>query len=552
MPNTLNSLSTYTSRMRVTSDGRPHAKDLHDLLAAFIIQRPLTDHRVFFRSYPGSFTTEEAIETLSHLQFTHLFRMPDPHNVSRQVSTKTTTTFSMTRDMAKFLCQLFLSACLIDNAADPLNRLIQNKAIWVLTCKGKCMFIRVVVLDRQNDKEDTLAFTRTSIFAAFQHMVQDIPCDVLLTDEVNVALHYRKHPLGIDNQQMKTYEHAFYGSQCVDWLCESTTVIHRREAEMVASEFILCGWIKPTTDKDTSANDMLFKTTRHAIYYVTERGCQCLGWDAPVLTKETAPLSSMGVDTGGMSTLPAHAHAHAHAHALATFNSFNSSKRMRTPSGSSSDSGYTTILPAAEIPPVRVPSPMGRILSPMDSDTPTASNYTRLQHILNDPLLRLCLREFMKANFCEENICFWFDYYRLHKKWYAEPHLRRLLWNTQCYKMYITYLSPCAPSEVNINHVLRQEIVHYASLYFVKPVESTAAHAPFSAMGSTLQPVGDASKMAVHTVTDACLQELLDMYSSVSEHVCRTMAQDTLPKFVQTTQYREMTSKEEEGSQTSE
>ncbi|OAD69215.1 hypothetical protein PHYBLDRAFT_39715 [Phycomyces blakesleeanus NRRL 1555(-)] len=501
MPNTLRSLSTYTTMMRVTSAGRPHCKDLHDILAAFIIQMPLSDHRTLFRTYPFSFTTEEAVEILGHLQFTHVHRGPDPLDPTRHVSTRTTTTFSMTSGMAKTLCQQFLQARLIENASDPSNRLIRDKAIWCPTPKGKCMIqdfsiraqisidhltacldklktISVVTLDRQNNRDNTLAFSRPSVSLAFQLMTQYVPCDVLLTDEVN----------GVDTRIAKNTQYTFYGSQCIDWLCEYTTVVNREEAEMIGSEFILCGWIKCLTDKPPGGNDIIFRSSRNAIYHITDRGCQCLGWN-----------------------------------------------------------GYTTTITPGSPQSFDI-IPLARPLSisygnPTDNDLKLkASYYSRLQNILDDALLRMYFREFMKSNFCEENLCFWVDYNRVEKKWISAADsivVRRQVWANDCFQMYMTYLSPCAPSEVNIDHMLRQDIIRYATAYFINQAGMAGTHAPFS---TALHPISFLTNTnnTNNRLPEECLQELIEMLRCVNEHVCRTMAQDTVPKFVQTQKYQEI------------
>lgn len=114
-------------------------QDMFDLYAALLIQLPLTDHRSLFRTYPSSFTTDEAVKCLADLKFTHIVRTPDPSDPTRQLATRTTTTFSMTPPMAKALGQHLLNARLIENAADPQNRTMKDKGIWQPTPKGKFM-----------------------------------------------------------------------------------------------------------------------------------------------------------------------------------------------------------------------------------------------------------------------------------------------------------------------------------------------------------------------------------------------------------------------------
>src|SRR5581483_4362009 len=93
-------------------------------------------HRNLFRSYPNSFTTEEAIANLGSLKFTQSHRTPDPKDPTRIITTTTTTTFSMTKDMAKSVCQTFMDAKLFENLADSGSRSFKDKNVYGLTPKG--------------------------------------------------------------------------------------------------------------------------------------------------------------------------------------------------------------------------------------------------------------------------------------------------------------------------------------------------------------------------------------------------------------------------------
>jgi len=55
---------------------------------------------------------------------------------ARVIMTTTTTTFSMTHDMAKAMSQHFMDAHLIENAADPSSNLFKDRGVYQLTPKG--------------------------------------------------------------------------------------------------------------------------------------------------------------------------------------------------------------------------------------------------------------------------------------------------------------------------------------------------------------------------------------------------------------------------------
>lgn len=131
---------------------------------------------------------------LGDLKFTHTTKSPDPTDVKKSVVTTTTTTFSMTREMAKTLCQHFLEAHLIENAVDPNKRSsFKDKGIWQVTPKGLCILedfcsrtivdiahlraplsrilpIKVIMLERYPD-DDQMSLSRRNIVILFKIMM---------------------------------------------------------------------------------------------------------------------------------------------------------------------------------------------------------------------------------------------------------------------------------------------------------------------------------------------------------------------------------------------
>lgn len=89
-----------------------------------------------FRTYPNTFTTDDACANLASLRFSQSNRHPDPNDPSRIVTTTTTTTFSMGRDIAKGICQHFLDARLVENAVDRDATIFKDRGIYSLTPKG--------------------------------------------------------------------------------------------------------------------------------------------------------------------------------------------------------------------------------------------------------------------------------------------------------------------------------------------------------------------------------------------------------------------------------
>src|SRR5215470_16901638 len=91
-------------------------QDFKDLFATLVVSLlPLSAHRVRLTKIEHTFTSEEAINNLGSLKFSQSNRMPDPKDPSRIVTTTTTTTFSMAKEMARSVCQRFVDARFIES-----------------------------------------------------------------------------------------------------------------------------------------------------------------------------------------------------------------------------------------------------------------------------------------------------------------------------------------------------------------------------------------------------------------------------------------------------
>src|ERR1700709_2267409 len=106
-----------------------------DLFSTLMVSLKLDSHRVRFTRYDHPFTSKEAVTNLGSLKFSQSNRMPDPKDPSRIVTTTTTTTFSMAKEMARSVCQKFLEARFIESA-DGKNDFTSKSAVWQLTSKG--------------------------------------------------------------------------------------------------------------------------------------------------------------------------------------------------------------------------------------------------------------------------------------------------------------------------------------------------------------------------------------------------------------------------------
>ncbi|KAI9314575.1 regulator of G protein signaling domain-containing protein, partial [Dichotomocladium elegans] len=548
------------------------------LFAALIIQHGLRDHRYRFRNIPNSFVLAEAIGILGNLQFTHLMKKPDPLDPTRRITTRTTTTFSMSPHMAKTLGQHFVNSRLFENAVDPTNRVLKDKSIWIITPKGKFAIqafgyragvslkdlqpalvkiesFDIVVLERLSDHDDMIAFARPNMTVVFKTMMAYLPMESLMADDAG----------GIETRHLEEYQYTFFGSQAFEWISEYTTVVTKEEAEMVASEFVLYGWISQVIDKSSrdhhhsSSNSssmedsILFKTSRNTMYYITHRGREVLGWNRP-----------RGNPGEATATMESHESILRRQRALAARLKTSSSSGTtirRAPASSSSSSSssarkapaiHDTLSPASSSSTTTTPSISsnesgGGIIDPN-------SHWAKLRQILEDPLLRMYFRDFLKSHFSEENLNIWVDYYALRKKLLRGQATHKDLLQDG-YTIYSTYLAPNAPSEVNIDHALRQEIGQFVSEIVASvsaaaddddaaaaaaaPNDLSSHQVPFA--NNAFQPAPPQTIILVHGNASQRLRGMLRLYEKVNQHICRIMAQDSVPKFVKTEKYGDLT-----------
>lgn len=245
-----------------------------------------------------------------------------------------------------------------------------------------------------------------------------------------------------------------------------------------------------------------------------------------------------------------------------------------------------------QINQLRISSEKGnsKVLFPLFGDhIQPNSQDARLQSILEDPLIRMYFRQFLKSCFCEENVSFWVDYTALVKKLSYEDHTiptkdqipgtlcESLL--KHCCSIYNNYFCPDnAPSELNIDHGLRYDIIQYMQATFTNQVSgdegsdtndepartrkvADASNVPFGSisvsshgvLSSSAVPAPFRKKQRSHsgngslTLKDGipdspqtCLLYILHLYDQANRHICRIMAEDSVPRFMKTPKYKEL------------
>jgi GTPase-activating protein SST2 len=164
------------------------------------------------------------------------------------------------------------------------------------------------------------------------------------------------------------------------------------------------------------------------------------------------------------------------------------------------------------------------------------SNTDRLRYILDEPALRTLFRDFLRSNFCEENLSFWLDVQDFKRKFNItssavaaspvgsprgvpghaamEKH-HELLINT-AFIIYNKYLAPSSQCELNIDHGLRNELAKYLDEVVT------------NLTGKSFQGRVEPEQANAFNATQ--LQTMIRLYERIQTHVFRLMATDSVPK----------------------
>ncbi|KAL2135966.1 hypothetical protein VTI74DRAFT_6015 [Chaetomium olivicolor] len=478
---------TSSRLLRMTDDDRPYTRDFKDLFSTLIVSLlPLSSHRVRLTKVEHTFLSEDAINNLGSLKFSQSNRMPDPKDPSRIVTTTTTTTFSMAKDMARSICQRFLEARFIESADGKYQQVYTMKgSVWKLTPKGLCILDRFC--SRNGIQQKHVADLLGNSIAQLVILERDGQTDKLLTDRGTIEVIFRRfigangpnikssvssadsdslsdYRDGLTGVKMaaerkvggKTFKDTFTGKAASDWLMDCCTTVDRRETMEIASLFVEYELMEAVQqDRSHMAQypvHSLFQPTKHAIYQITSKGRDLLSGS---LTRGRASESE------GLSA-----------------------------------------------------SRAGAI--------PRDSNTQRLDKILNDPPLRLLFRENLRETHCEENLSFYLDvddFVRQCRQAIRGAQkgpsnaasldgIKEIM--AQAYGIYNAFLAPGSPCELNIDHQLRNNLA----------TRMTKAVGQDVAMIDTL-----------HEVTA--------LFEDAQNAVFKLMASDSVPKFLRSPKYEQ-------------
>ncbi|KAH8681183.1 regulator of G protein signaling domain-containing protein [Xylariales sp. PMI_506] len=479
-----NSSSTLgrQSRLSIVLDS-PSSVDFKDLFSTLIVSLlPLSAHRVRLTRVEHTFLSEDAINNLGSLKFSQSNRMPDPKDPSRIVTTTTTTTFSMAKDMARSICQRFVEARLIESADGKMQQVYTMKgSVWQLTPKGVAILdnfcsrngiqqrqigdlvatgVSQLVMLERDPQTDKIVMDRGTMEVVFKRFIGanglNLKNSVSSADSESLS-DYRDGMTGVKMAVErkitgKTYKETFTGKACTDWLMECSTTVDRRETWEMASLFVEYDLMESTQQDRaymaSSPSAALFQPTKNAIYQMTARGREVVN----------------GLAGRGRSS--------------------ESETAITSRPGIARD-----------------------------------SNTQRLDKILNDAALRLLFRENLRETHCEENLSFYLDVDEFVRgcrlairSAQKNPNatsmdgIKEIM--AQAYGIYNAFLAPGSPCELNIDHQLRNNLA----------TRMTKAVGQDVAMIDTL-----------HEVTA--------LFEDAQNAVFKLMASDSVPKFLRNAKY---------------
>ncbi|KAG8746420.1 hypothetical protein FRC10_005131 [Ceratobasidium sp. 414] len=599
--------------MKVTKRGRPFLKDTLDLFATLIVSLELVTHKQFFKSFPYSFTTDEAAQNLASLKFSQSNRGPDPRDPSRIVTTTTTTTFSMTREMAKAMSQHFMDARLIENAADRTSNLFKERGVYVVTPKGLHVLERFIIKNGINGDSLVGVFESQPVCMKLLHLERRPSDDeIIISQPVITALFRRfvgrgpnympdtapgmmdptveynerakgmplvdvqeRPPQMIGKAPLQTYKYCFPAISALEWLCDFTSIVGRDEAAEMAAHFVRFGYIHLVSDKRKTGDSAViftvrgsasspgtatqgeFRCTAKAIYRITDEGRRVAKWGGGIQgmrgspnTSQTNLHSSERPSTDG-----------SHEGVVVSELAFGPGAGPQGPE---------TLATATEAKIQRRMSLAEKLREGYHGSSEriakNETNSERLKRILEEPALRSLFREFLRGNFCEENLSFWLEVQDLKRRFTTtstaaasthghshgshspssrpstaksptpgqaamEKHHEALVQFT--FLIYNTYLAPQSQCELNIDHALRNELYAY--------VEDVMVDNGFSRSGP-----GNVGPKEAASFNATQLQNLIKLYERIQLHVFRLMATDSLPNFIKTPRFKDLASWVEE------
>ncbi|KAK9485883.1 regulator of G protein signaling domain-containing protein [Lipomyces starkeyi] len=541
--------------LRCTEEGRPFYDEFTAVFATLISSLPLQPHTVglFHARYDFSFSSMEAVRNLAELKLQQQNKTIDL--AGRRITSTTITTYQIDVRSCAELMQLFLNARLIRCANDPEKGKFKHEMLFQLTPKGIAIVdafsqrhgvaspnvvdllnsqhnsMKLVNLER-NTVTDQISTSETVIEIIFQrfagrkpnttplHRAQshhmpsqslghsgapfggpsnstttvalgpspypahggtcathhDTMSSVLRressdTDVSSVSDMYLESSAGVHVHDakrihLKEYHNCFSGMAAKLWLMDCTSIIYVHEAQKILTAFLQYDLITPADARSMSSGDK-FVMEKNAYYYMSEKGKNLAGWP-----------------TTGSRLFHKHGPHRPHSPGSIPYRHSSSAARDK---------------------------------------------HSQLEHILEDPALRLLFREHLAENFCDENLTFYLESEKLLTQFHEldksqPPTLEKVnVCLSEAWVVYHAFLAPGSASEVNIDHLLRQRVRERM-------------------IAEELDTITIPGSQPIESISTAVtkLTEIVKLLDDVRRQVFRLMASDSVPKFMRTAKFLEL------------
>lgn len=456
--------------------------------------------------------------------------------------------------------------------------------------------------------------------------------------------------------QAMLIKHVFGSATAIDWLCDHSTCTCRDEAAEILAHFVRFGFITLASDKNRTNTyseassgsgssssgavaaggaprlkegqtiEAEFRWGPKVTYRVTDEGRRLAGWDnltvSVAANGEKGSNKKVSTDSNEDSTSRS-----IFGQANGSANSLHGRAGKDDPA--SATGGEWSLAGGIGVGNALDSQLLGKLSLKEIFDVEDASNWnakdgqaghsstTRLRAILEDIRLRALFREFLKSNYCEENLGFWLDVQDFRRRFSTtssaagggpgsaaapaqpanapkKPLLRGIAsfgssnssganastameahqndLNIAAVNIYRLYLAPQSPSELNIDHNLRADVVNFitkcadeagiplSSLSAPRnlvagPGGMSGAPAPSSELGSGTGPglggasaaqgsgassetlLGGMQNQMVLPLRATQVQTLLRYYERIQDHIFRLLATDQVPRFIRTPEF---------------
>jgi hypothetical protein len=515
-----------------------------------------------------------------------------------------------------------MDARLIENAAEPTSTLFKDRGIWHITPKGLHVLERFITKNGIASDHLVRVFSTSTICPKLLHLERRPSDDEILITRLVVDVVFKRfaggrHPNyvvdpdetsrltsprpyvdsvhiptnhersnGIDVQDVvekgtrggvSVVKQVFASIAAVEWLVDFSTVCTREEAGELCAHFVRCGLIALFSDRSRPGDRLMVVNVDAPPGQASQQGGGQASaeyrWASKVLyriTDEGRRVAGFADSSAGGTTVLM---SKAMEAKMAREDSFDgddsSSSRSRHGGGGAALSDAVDSQLVANRANL---ADLFRADHNGDWTREQHSSSARLKAILDEPALRALFRDYLRANYCDENLGFWLDVADFRRRFSTtssavggrqtknketeadknakaesgsamEQHQQHLV--AAAMTIYHTYLAPLSPNELNIDHNLRADVVNFISKIEADNGKTPSAGRSVPKAGVVDTLGSDNAESKLENIPTLALratqvQTLLRHYERIQDHIFRLLATDQVPRFTRTPRFLEL------------